>query len=63
MMHIVINSCSTVSFAGRESHFEEVSAIQADQKSGPYFFSVFFYLNVMSCASGTRRRRWKFKSL
>jgi len=41
MMHIVINSCRPLVLRGRESHFEEVSAIQAIEKSGPIFLALF----------------------
>jgi iron complex outermembrane receptor protein len=52
MMHIVINSCRPLVLRGRESHFEEVSAIQADRKIKIYFFSAFFILMLCHALPG-----------
>ncbi|MGZ8160117.1 MAG: TonB-dependent siderophore receptor [Methylobacter sp.] len=52
MMHIVINSCRPLALRGRESHFEEVAAIQADRKIKTYFFSAFFILMLCHALPG-----------
>ncbi|PPK75347.1 iron complex outermembrane receptor protein [Methylobacter tundripaludum] len=52
MMHIVINSCRPLVLRGRESHFEEVSAIQGDRKIKTYFFSAFFILMLCHALPG-----------
>jgi len=51
-MHIVINSCRPLVLRGRESHFEEVAAIQADRKIRTYFFSAFFILMLCHALPG-----------